>query len=184
MFLNVQHTHKNKYLHFHKSMYNYRHYTFTFSNMSTEVFPLEWEWELSISSTARQWRNRVYRVRARVANLVAHARWSKVLPEDTQRRLREEILDILESLADEKKLLSDNPKMLRSVLTSTMRQEELWKNKQRKTQWKYDRTKIDTLMNIPKTESEVFFVQEFLTITGIRRSHIERIIMGRPLTQE
>lgn len=65
-----------------------------------------------------------------------------------------------------------------------MRQEELWKNKQREKQGKYDRAKIDALMSVPKTESEVFFVQEFLTITGIKRSHIERIIMGRPLSQE
>ena len=140
--------------------------------------------EINVSSIARKWRNKVYKVRARVANLVANARGNKHLSDETCTRLRNEILEILGNLAEEKKEYNNVPKILHSILTSTMRQEELWKNKRRKNQEKYDRSKIDTLMNIPKTESEVFFVQEFLTITGIKRSHIERIILGRPLPKE
>lgn len=134
--------------------------------------------EIDATKEAKRLRRYGYRVKARVANLLAAQHGKKQLREGTSERLRREILQDLEQISHEKKrLASIHPKDLSRVLRETMKQEYLWRHKNKIGEIDYKPVHI--LNSLPNTPSEVEFVIGFLTTMGVRREAITRIITQR-----
>ncbi|MDD2693644.1 MAG: hypothetical protein PHY14_01815 [Candidatus Gracilibacteria bacterium] len=136
----------------------------------------------SPAKTARKWRRIGYRIRGKVANLIAAKNGKKKLREGTDTRLRTEIVNDLAYIALEKKRLASQPDLLEAVLRGVSRQEQLWKQRGTGHPKPYDRNVINHLLSILPSRSDIFFVEEFLgKIIRIRKQVLDDIIIQHHL---
>ena len=129
---------------------------------------------------AAQWRNMSYRIKWKISSIIAEEHGKKSLREGTKERLHKEILLDLERIATEKHTLEQyDIEDLREVLKWVSRQEHLWKNNTTsKSEW-YNRDIITHLMQIPTSESEIFFLREFLSdIMKIKKETLDNILLN------
>lgn len=139
-----------------------------------------WIAEKNPHHIAANWRNMSYRIKGKISTLIAEEHGKKSLRAGTKERLHKEILLDLERIATEKHILEQSDvQSLREVLKWVSRQEHLWRNSSSsKSEW-YNRDIITHLMQIPRSESEIFFVRAFLSdIIKINTDTIDNILLN------
>lgn len=133
---------------------------------------------VSPSTIARKWRNIGYRIRWRIANLIAAEHGKKRLRPWTRERLEDEIMWDLRILAEEKQEHGKDRDYFEEILRGVSRQTKLWRKRKENGEMSINNRAIEYILSLWSSKSELKFIEEFLgEMIGIRRRYIEDIII-------